>query len=159
MFSNSLQVILALHSLESHRHHFCRLIVHRLSSLPTCYIFAHPIDTNLNTTVMTRFTAIHASKPKAARSAGPSISQNVRGEPLIDFHVFADLAAEIQDAIWECVSHPCSPSTSFADWRQSRAIRPLRLSPYSSTTKPSNSRSRVSQLSQPSFTRLLVHVR
>ncbi|KAN0122331.1 hypothetical protein V8E51_000657 [Hyaloscypha variabilis] len=57
---------------------------------------------------MTRFTAIHASKPKAAKSAGPSISQNVRGEPLIDFHVFADLAAEIQDAIWEfsCYSAP-----------------------------------------------------
>ncbi|KAE9381643.1 hypothetical protein N431DRAFT_490974 [Stipitochalara longipes BDJ] len=57
---------------------------------------------------MARTTAIHASQPKAATSAGPSISRNVRDEPLIDFHCFTDLAPELQDAVWEfsCYSTP-----------------------------------------------------
>jgi hypothetical protein len=32
------------------------------------------------------------------------MSQNMPDQPLIDFHAFADLAPELQDAIWECES-------------------------------------------------------
>lgn len=53
---------------------------------------------------MAQQTAILVSQPKAATSAPPAISQNVPGEPLIDFHQFAKLAPELQDAIWECES-------------------------------------------------------
>jgi len=55
---------------------------------------------------MVRAKAKHTSKPSAATSAGPSTSQNIPGEALVDFHLFADLVPELQDSIWECGSPP-----------------------------------------------------
>jgi hypothetical protein len=54
--------------------------------------------------MMARTRAIRAPQPKAATAAPPAESQNKPDQPLVDFHVFADLAAELQDAIWECES-------------------------------------------------------
>jgi hypothetical protein len=51
---------------------------------------------------MARAKAILAPRPKAATKAPTAVSQNVRGDHLVDFHIFADLAPELQDAIWEC---------------------------------------------------------
>lgn len=50
--------------------------------------------------------AIPVSQPKAAIRAPPDTSYNSPGQPLVDFHLFAELAPELQDAIWECKSSP-----------------------------------------------------
>jgi hypothetical protein len=60
---------------------------------------------------MAHARAILESLPRAATSAPPTLSQNVRGEPLVDFHLFAELVTELQDSIWECQSYSLTTFT------------------------------------------------
>jgi hypothetical protein len=55
---------------------------------------------------MARARDIDVPRRKAAVPGTPAVSENIRGQPLVDFHLFAKFAPELQDAIWECKSSP-----------------------------------------------------
>jgi hypothetical protein len=117
----------------------------------------HEIDNNLHNAVMARAGAILAPQPRAATRAIPANSGNRRGQPLVDFHLFANLAPELQDAIWECESSPADHLLILEIdhsliQRQFPVIRLPKSFPYSSAIAPSDSSSDMHLRFRLSFT-------